>query len=230
MEHTHRRKYTLNERFFEKWSPTMAYVLGYWFADGYMRKERSYRILISGNDKEHLAKLLRAFTADCPIVRHSEQCNCYGFTLCSKRLYEGLETRGGMRGKSRTLRFPSIPRQFMRDFIRGYFDGDGSVFFVQYVRTKDKKRTRELRTNFTSGSKEFLTDLMNVLYKEIGITKKKLGEYNDGSSIKLGYGMKDSDMLLQYMYYEGFPIGMDRKASFVAKIPSYQQHHIRSPG
>jgi len=32
-----KRRYLLNEKFFDKWSSEMAYILGFWFADGYMR-------------------------------------------------------------------------------------------------------------------------------------------------------------------------------------------------
>lgn len=117
-----------------------------------------------------------------------------------------------------------MPKLYIRDFVRGYFDGDGSVFFVEYIRTKDKRHTRELRTNFTSGSKIFLEQFMKVLQRELGLPIKKLGTYNNGSSLKLGYGMKDSDTLLHYMYYNNFAIGLKRKADFVSKIPIYQKH------
>ena len=33
------RKHLINERFFDKWLLEMAYILGFWFADGYMRKK-----------------------------------------------------------------------------------------------------------------------------------------------------------------------------------------------
>ena len=201
----------------------MAYVLGFWFADGYMRKERSYRILFSGKDKEILLQIRRALNSNHPI-RLIPSDNCYFISFCSKKLYEDLTMLGGLRRKSKTIEFPNIPKKFMADFIRGYFDGDGSVFFVNYIRTKDKKLTKELRTNFTSGSRHFLERLMIILYENLELTIKKLGSFNEGSSLKLGYGMKDSDTLLRYMYYDKFPIGLKRKAAYVAKIPLYQKH------
>ena len=124
------------------------------------------------------------------------------------------------------MKFPTIPFKYLPDFVRGYFDGDGSVFFVNYARTKDKQITRELRTNFTSGSRDFLEELMNVLYININLPIKKLGAFNNGRSLKLGYGMRDSDALLRYMYYANLPIGLKRKAKFVFKIPVYQKHNF----
>lgn len=221
----HSRKYKLNEYFFQKWSANMAYVLGFWFADGYMRIEKSYRIVFVSNDKEILEKIRFCFSSTSPIMKDRE--NCWKITFHSKKIYQDLSKLGGIRCKSRIIEFPKVPKRFLRDFIRGYFDGDGSVFFVQYNRTKDGQQTRELRTNFTSGSKNFLVELMNILHEEVGLPYKKLGYFNDGRSIKLGYGMKDSDSLLRYMYYDKFNIGLDRKSKFVEKIPLYQKHTFK---
>ncbi len=225
MTNNHSRKYKLNESFFEQWSPVMAYVLGFWFADGYMRKEKSYRMVVVSNDAQILEAIRDAMGSTNPIVK-SKRDRSSSIVFHSKKIYEGLIRFGGMRRKSRFIRFPAVPRECIRDFIRGYFDGDGSVFFVSYVRTKDKRRTLELRTNFTSGSRKFLEDLMAVLHRELNFSIKEIGIYNDGTSLKLGYGMKDSDALLRYMYYEGFPIGLNRKADFVWKIPTYQKHNM----
>lgn len=206
----------------------MAYVLGFWFADGYMRKEKSYRIIFTSADKSILLKIRKVLSSSHP-VRDKKEKKGGGYTwdliLCSKRLYEQLQRLGGHRRKSRTMQFPSVPQKYLSDFVRGYFDGDGSACFVTYVRTKDKRRTRELRTNFTSGSRQFLKELMGILHEQIDLPLKKIGAYNNGDSLKLGYGMRDSDALLRYMYYANFPIGLGRKASFVAKIPKYQIHN-----
>ncbi len=226
MRQYHSRKYKVDENFFSQWSAEMAYVLGFWFADGYMRKEKSYRVTFSGKDKEIFVQILKVFNSNHPIRLTDKKDDCYFISLCSKKLYGDLVKLGGLRRKSRVIGFPYVPKKFLPDFIRGYFDGDGSVFFVEYTRTKDKRRTRELRTNFTSGSPKFLERLMRVLYKEIRLPLKRLGIYNQGSSLKLGYGMKDSDTLLRYMYYPNFPIGLRRKAVFVSKIPNYQKHFL----
>ena len=221
----HSRKYNLNEAFFDAWSPVMAYVLGFWFADGYMRVEKSYRVLFTSNDQQILKAIRTALKSNHPI-RKTKRDRSLNISFHSKHLYKKLEELGGLRRKSRKITFPHVPHEYIRDFIRGYFDGDGSVFFVEYTRTKDRRRTRELRTNFTSGSRVFLESLMDVLRREINLPLKKLGSYNNRSSLKLGYGTKDSDTLLHYIYYDNFPIGLKRKAVFVSRIPEYQKHFL----
>jgi len=223
---THQRKYTLNEEFFDTWSPKMAYVLGFWFADGCMRIEKSYRIMFSSNDFAILSDIRDALGSNAPITKNNHD-QAFDFRVYSKKLYAKLQELGGSRRKSRIMVFPYVPKEYLRDFIRGYFDGDGSVFFTEYTRTKDGRRGRSLRTNFTSGSEKFLNDLMIILRDEINLPIQKLGVYNNGSSLKLGYGTRDSDTLLNYMYYEGYQIGLIRKAAFVFKIPKYQKHVMR---
>jgi len=189
----------------------MAYVLGFWFADGYMRREKSYRILFTSNDRQIIEDILLAMYSSHPVQK---QGNAYFISLCSKRLYIDLEKLGGYRRKSRTITLPVIPEKYLPDFLRGYFDGDGSVFLQSYKATKNGKIYTELRCNFTSGSRKFMDQLNDLLQTKIGLPKRVLGVFDDGHSLKLGYSTKATKKLLAYMYYPGFPIGLQRKAKF----------------
>lgn len=53
----------VDENFFKKWNPNMAYVLGYFIADGCItvskgRKSNPYTFNITSVDKEHLEKMV----------------------------------------------------------------------------------------------------------------------------------------------------------------------------
>ncbi|MFH0890800.1 MAG: LAGLIDADG family homing endonuclease, partial [Candidatus Liptonbacteria bacterium] len=135
-----------------------------------------------------------------------------------KYLYESLISKEGLRRKSKNMTFPAVPDQYLPDFTRGYFDGDGSVFRVRYLSTKNHKPRVELRSNFTSGSRPFLETLMSMLNKKLGLTLKKIGVYNNGLSLKLGYATGDTEKLMNFMYYPGFKIGLQRKAVYVKHI------------
>ncbi|MBI2054001.1 MAG: hypothetical protein HYT36_01545 [Candidatus Staskawiczbacteria bacterium] len=208
------KKYFINENFFDEWCPKMAYVLGFWFADGYMRHEKSYRISFCSKDVNILLSIRKCLDSDHKIIFRKRD-DSKDLIIFSKKLYSKLLELGGVRCKSRKVIFPPVPNKFLPDFIRGYFDGDGSVFFVNYINTKNKKSRSELRSNFTSGSIEFLESLQDILYKKLGLFKKKICGYNDGSSLKLGYGTYDTLKLLRFMYYTNYPVGMDRKAEFL---------------
>ena len=52
---------------------------------------------------------------------------------------------GGHPNKHATIKFPEVPKEFLFDFIRGFFDGDGSVW---------KKFGKRLRMSISSDSEE----------------------------------------------------------------------------
>lgn len=218
----HSRKYELNENFFFSWSPTMAYVLGFWFADGNMRHDKSYRVFFSSADLKHLGLIRKSLESTSPIVRyyrHGILENTYRFRVHSKMLYYDLLVLGGTRNKSRTLKFPFVPKQFLPDFIRGYFDGDGSVHYVTYKHSKNGKFYTNIRSNFTCGNFSFLEKIRDHLTKELGLYKRKIcGVGKPPTRWKLGYAQEDTGKLLRYMYYPKHEISLQRKAVFLKKF------------
>src|SRR2546421_286916 len=112
----HSRKYGLNESFFDNWSSNMAYILGFWFADGYMRHEKSYRIAFSSKDEEILIKIRNCFKS-ANIIKSRKSDDCKDLIIFSKRLYEKLVELGGKRRKSRDIVLPKVPPDYIADFI-----------------------------------------------------------------------------------------------------------------
>jgi len=217
------RKYKVNEKFFDTWSPEMAYVLGFWTADGYMRHEKSYRIVFASADYDLLLQIRRVMMSThtiCTRKKPSKKAKKleHQFIIFSKLLYHQLERLGGKRRKSKSVEFPPMPRKYISDFVRGYFDGDGSVFYTNYISTKNKKPRTELRSNFTSGNPLFLEQVQQILIDKIGASRKKICPFNERSSWKLGYATGDTIKLLKFMYYPNYPIGLERKAAFLEKI------------
>jgi hypothetical protein len=56
---------------------------------------------------------------------------------------------------------------------------------------------------------------MEILYDEIGLAVKQIGLYNNGSSLKLGCGTKETRRLLSFIYYPNFTLGLKRKSDFL---------------
>lgn len=223
--------YSLDNFFFDKWSPTMAYILGFWFADGHMRHDKSYRIVFNSRDYSILLKIKECFKCNYPIKKYKRKDGIdYQLVLYSKYLYHRLLSLGGMQCKSKKVSFPKVPKKYLADFLRGYFDGDGSVFYTSYVHSKTKRLRRELRSNFTSGNKQFLEALQDILIKNLGFSRKRVVSYNNGSSQKLGYGTRDTLSLLKFIYYENYPIGLQRKANFFKStkfMPRWRNWHTQ---
>ena len=109
-----------------------AYWLGFIYADGYI-DEKAYklRIELQASDKDHLIKFVKALGGDVSIVRYRKSRDTYRITIADKRLIQDLISCGVRQAKSLTLTYPTnLQQNLTKSFIRGYFDGDGSVYGI----------------------------------------------------------------------------------------------------
>ena len=111
-------------------------------------------------------------------------------------MFGDLEKLGLKPKKSKTIKFPKIPKAYLSHFVRGYFDGDGNVW-IGLVHKERKTPTPSLRVVFTSGSKIFLEELKDVLYKNFSIG----GSLNYYSrAYRLNYSTRAALSLYKFMY------------------------------
>lgn len=132
------RKYKLNEHYFDLIdTPEKAYWLGFIYADGYIDSERScVKLETSANDIIVVKRLRRAVGSDAKIEFRTDK---RGIESCCLRLYsshmiKSLESLGCIQNKSAVIRFPTddiVPANLKWHFIRGYLDGDGSIWSYQ---------------------------------------------------------------------------------------------------
>lgn len=167
------RKYHVNENFFKTWSHDMAYILGFWFADGCIvdnKNSKTFCLTQHKNEKYILEEILLKMQSNHLIkpIR-----NCFDFKIGSKKIFDDIILLGGKPHKSMDMEFPNIPEDYLHDFIRGYFDGDGCVYY-------NRDSNKGLCT-FVSGSMKFIKKLNEILSGE-------LPKYNNG--VKINYGGK----------------------------------------
>ncbi len=197
---------TLNDGFFKKWSPEMAYVLGYFAADGSMlrNKRGAHFIEFTTTDRILLRHLLTTTNSNHKVQtrsRKGKKANWkiqYRIQIGSKEWFTDLIALGFTERKSLSLCFPLIPKSCVAHFIRGYFDGDGCVYF-QHLKYADRVKKRwVLQTLFTSGSRLFLVSLHETL-KRHGIKKGSLRKKTRG--FELVFSHHDSLALYKLMYH-----------------------------
>lgn len=133
------RKYSLNENFFEKIdSEASAYFLGLMYSDGFVTSRGSAAaIQLAEKDKKILEIFNIHLNSNKPLQfigkRDVNYSNQFRLTMQSKKIYEDLIKLGCVERKSLILKFPTfdkVPENLIHHFIRGIFDGDGSVGFV----------------------------------------------------------------------------------------------------
>lgn len=137
MTRSHREKslkYYCNENFFDDINNEIkAYWLGYICADGYIYKTKyGHAISISSKDVDHL----KLFTKDIESnyeVKEYDAKTTYGqthygkITITSTKLFNSLNRKGCVERKTKVLLPPKIDKNLERHWIRGYYDGDGSI-------------------------------------------------------------------------------------------------------
>jgi hypothetical protein len=187
--------YKINEDFFHIWSKEMAYILGFILTDGCVHKI-SRRIIIAVKDLEILQKIKKIMNAGQPI-RFCQSKKLYEFGFCREKISDRLQELGIIQNKSLSVKFPNVPEKYLSHFIRGVFDGDGTVFF------EPRSNTSPLRVSFVSGSKEFITSLESKLHSNAGLLKRTIYErLQKRMSYYIRYGHKDSLKFFDYIYAE----------------------------
>ena len=196
--------YKYNKQFFNKIdTEEKAYWAGFIAADGNIRKDfLKMRIELNIQDYCHLEKFKKSIEGENPIKESIRPKNhsCYIDVNC-KEFCLALNNLGITPKKSLTLKieFDLIPKELRSHFIRGYFDGDGSI--NKYSR--EGKNYNEWEISFTS-SKDFL----NQILKELN---KKRNLYSCGNNFRICFkARQDIEDIINYLYKDA-TIYMDRK-------------------
>lgn len=191
------RKYNINQDYFKTWSRNMAYVFGLWCADGCIYGGKMFDITLHKKDKYLLKMVANELGYEGHLYDYVDR-QAARLNFSCKVIYDDIIALGGTEAKSLTLQFPNVPKKYLPDFIRGYFDGNGCV-----MRLKGKR----INSAFTCGSREFLESLLFILRDETGV---KGGSF-DGSCMSLKFGKRDSLLLGEYMYQNNPSIFLKRK-------------------
>lgn len=207
-------KYSFNEKYFDTIdSENKAYWLGYICADGTIYKKDTQnsgtlKIETKLDDKE----LVEKFRTD---IGSNHNIKIYGnkyfpgyksarLVLKSNHLIETLDKYGISACKSLTISFPSLMEKniYCNAFIRGYFDGDGSICLY-------KTGIFDIKI---AGTKQFLEKIREItnIKARISLPKSKIYELRISSNLErekfLSYIYKDSTIYLnrKYKRYQQF--------------------------
>lgn len=216
-------KYKVNGNFFNSISSEeQAYWLGFMYADGYISKEY-IGIALAIKDINHLEKLKLAIESNHNVKTYKTKSNdlvksenYYGRLLFkNSKMSEDLKKLGCIENKSLKLKFPSneiVPSKYMRHFIRGYFDGDGSL-----VLSNNSINFKIL------GTSDFLKGLIKCLNENIDgyEFKENLQENVKGSekdSFYISYGGRFKTKAVMDWIYGGSTVFLERKFNKYLKL------------
>lgn len=168
------RRYIEPCPFFEEWTEKSAYAIGFFAADGWVTKRSSNSIRIGFSQKE--PDIIYALKDAIGSGRISQKSNgMYEYYVQSVAAYERLCEIFGhdVHRKAKTLRWPNIPEGYIRHFIRGAVDGDGSLFM---------RKEGLWGFAYSTSSEEFIRSLCDVVFDstgiKLGVGNNKLGVYH----------------------------------------------------
>lgn len=197
-----------------------AYWLGFIFADGWTCLSKSTEggclgIELQESDIGHLRKFNKSINGNYKIDRRTRENFGKEHTTCLIRIYsrdltDDLILHGVIPNKSLVKQFPTtVPNNLIRHFIRGYFDGNGTV------RINSDKTS--LRFCIRSGSKEFLNELKahltcNSIYVGEIITEKHNDKLDKDTCFSFNVYSNFENSIAFYNYlYKNSSIYLDKK-------------------
>ncbi len=191
---------SVDKNFFKHWSNNMAYVLGFFSADGYITKNNrgAEFLCIEITDIDLLTKIKMQLKSNHKISqRKNTGKTTYRLQIGSIDMCQDLRNLGLTERKTKNLTLPKIPEKYVKDFVRGYFDGDGNVW-VGEIHKDRKKSMIALRVVMTSCSVDFLNSLkirLEAFQIRNGVISKGKGNF-----YRLTYSILNSLKLYDFMY------------------------------
>lgn len=219
--------FTANYNFFDSIdNEHKAYWLGFMYADGYITSNNYVGLTLARMDRGHIEKYIKDLESNHNINDYTIEPTEKSFnnkTVYSSRLLfksehmcNSLKDKGCVENKSLILTFPSydiIPKHLIRHFLRGYFDGDGSLILSKGS------------INFKiCGTEEFLNGIVEVLNENIpsySFNKDnfdKKDKESDKNNYSVSYGGRVKTLTVMNWLYKDSTIYLDRKYELYKKL------------
>lgn len=206
------RKYSCNDDYFKTQSPNMAYILGLIASDGSIsKKENLIAIQLLATDKEILEKIAKETKVERPLesyIRKETGHEISSFRCWSKAWKDDLSHYGIEPEKTFSLKPPVFLKdEYAIDYIRGYFDGDGSIYYL--------KKTNRVFFEIAGASKAAIDWIQDKLVNQYHIViNKPLKETRPNGTImyKIKIGDKEEiKKLYNFLYHSDNILFLKRK-------------------
>lgn len=200
-----------------------AYFLGLLSADGcvYNRNKKGFqnwvKLALQSCDEKVLKLFLQCLNSDKPVnhtVKHGKNVdtNVSSVEIVSDEMAEDLKQWNIVPRKTYDFITPNIPKHLYSHYFRGYFDGDGSIFFRNNILLPSQCDIS------ISGFEQNLGKMISIL-KDFDINASFLKDKRKEKENKKEYSfgritfssIKDKYYFLKYMYQDCQNLFIDRK-------------------
>ena len=197
----------------------MSYILGFIVADGCvgvkcLRKDGSKQFFLSitSKDVSLLENIRKAMSAKQSIILKQNGIKkgvCYHLQIGYQEICRDLMNLGIYPRKTYNLNPIKVPDKYFSDFVRGFFDGDGTVYIY------DVNGTPQIKVGFVSASLPFLAEFNKQLCKNLKIPLKSIHKTIDQkrktiAQFSINFYINDCERLYKFIY-KNASIFLDRK-------------------
>lgn len=231
------RIYNFNYNYFDNIdTEEKAYWLGFLYADGYILSgNNGFGCALKESDKNHLLKFLNNIEcSNNSCLKYQEKTKSYKFSLFNEHIHKRLIELGFSSKKSydnNDIIWNNIPNNFKKDFIRGFWDGDG------YISISGEGKNL---IGVISNNEKLLEKFCIFLNKELKINNCKVTKSDGYPRIKLFsqiarkvalYLYKDANIFLERKYNKVFELKKpkyNKQYKYIKKLPS-ERYYIYIP-
>lgn len=201
-----------------QWSPGFAYAIGLFTADGCLSSDGRH-LDFTSKDRDQVETFNRCLNLSNKIglknsghgttAHHSQ----FGDVL----FYDFLKKIGLTPAKSKTIKQVDVPDLYFSDFLRGYFDGDGTSYsFYDSLFPKSYR----FYISFMSASPPFIDWLRTKILSQVKISGHLSHSYRNKTYVQLKYSKREAIVLSKYMYYNSSIPLLKRKYLKIQKTMS----------
>lgn len=214
----------INQDFFKTWTSEMGYVLGYVAADGCItvskdRKKNPFTFNITSAEKRHLYRIRKVLNSEHKISKKSGgNSDSIAFQLQIRNLTiaKDLMNLGILPQKTYRLGPIKVLEKYFPDFVRGFFDGDGTVYIYRV------NGTPQIKAGFVSSSHSFIREFNQQLCKKLNIPAKSIHRKVDKKAKRMiqydiCFYINDCDKLAEFLYGNNPILYLPRKRKIFDK-------------
>ena len=208
------RIYSINEDFFNAWTAESAWMYGWALGDGGYRDIHNLEFGLARVDREVLEKFKSLLGSEHPIKDYESWSDKYQkyykmskITFSSKKLVTGLKK----------LTLYDVPECYFNHFLRGFFEAEGSVFWIK----RNTPKGGSIGSNISQNDEDLLDFILWCLHEFKVVERGFIYPYKN--NWKMILSVNDSISLYHYMYDNCSNMYLKRKKEKFEEIIGRQE-------
>jgi hypothetical protein len=224
----------VNKKFFSSWNYEMSYVLGVIAADGCLgikriRKDGSKQYLLDITNKNIflLRKIKKTMKAQQKIglkyADRDKREKYYRIQIGYQEICHDLLNLGIRPRKTYNQFIIKVPQKYFPDFVRGFFDGDGSVYIYKV------NGVPQIKAKFSSTNLPLIIEFNQRVCKALNIPQKNIHQkFREKGKIPhyfIYFYVEDCEKLAEFLYGNNPTLYLPRKRWVFERWKSIKRRH-----